>query len=112
MCNETERELLMDAYKLHPELGTARNAAAQQLTRLDDENLPPTGRANLQQILDAFRSWMPGEVQPLTFPHNDAWFNFFSCFFRQSNFIFGCPQFGQVQQENILNARWVSPGWN
>lgn len=109
---EYERDLLSEVYKLHLELGTARSAAAQQLTRLDDENIPANGKANLEPILTAFKNWIPGEIQPLTFPQNCEWFNFFSWGgFWQSNYTCGCKlQSGQLHQVDPLNVKWEFPG--
>eukprot|EP00435_Cladocopium_sp_Y103_P013208 s1433_g3.t1 len=75
---QQERNMLHDVFKLHVELFKARSVAAQQMSRLEDENLPTDGRANLKPVLQAFKLWNPEQTQQLTFPQRNEWFEYFS----------------------------------
>ena len=75
---EMERNMMHDVCRLHVELFTARSIAAQKMSRLDDNHLPPEGKANLTPILDAIKGWKPQVMQQLTFPPYKEWFEFFS----------------------------------
>ena len=73
-----ECSVLFEIYKLHLDLFKARSQAAQQMSRLEDNNLPADGKADLRPIRQALSNWEPTTVQQLSFPDNTDWFEFFS----------------------------------
>eukprot|EP00435_Cladocopium_sp_Y103_P043208 s764_g12.t1 len=73
-----ECEVLHEICKLHVALFKARAIAAQERSRLEDNNLPVDGKSNLQPIRAALSTWEPTVVQQLVFPCSTDWFEYFS----------------------------------